>query len=789
MDTKEKIKTQINLEALAGEYGITFNPDGLSHCPFPERHNNGDHNPSLHLNRKTQRIYCESQHCFGEKGADVFGVVQVMEKVDFKTAYQKLASRIGASNNGHHHHTKPKVTATFDYRDERGDLLYQVQRVEPGKNGRSKDFCIRKPGRNGGWDYTSKGVRLIPYRLFEFLKTVGLVVISEGEGCVDEFLRLDISATCNPFGAGKWCEFYNDHFVGCDVVIWPDKDEAGESHAKAMAESLIRSGKPASVRIVDVPAELPVKGDIVDLMKLPGWTKDRILEVIANAKPYSNVSKTEAGEWSVPQPIPDILPPVESFRLDLLPSAFQPWIRDIADRMQCPIDYPAVGAMVALSAVVGRQIAIRPKVSDDWQVIANLWGGVVGRPGLLKTPALAEALRPLDRLEAQAHDSHKEMMQTFEGEKLVREAKLKHLKGEMQKALRDGGDPHQLAQAALLADEVPPTRRRYRTNDPSMEKLGELLNENPRGLLLFRDELTGFLRTLDREGHESDRSFYLEAWNGTGSFVFDRIGRGTIDIQAACISILGGIQPGPLSAYMSRAAHGGQDDDGLMQRFQLIVWPDLPAQWQDVDRAPDMAARLRAFDVFDRMDTINPESIGAQVPKEEGDLPFLRFAPEAQAVFIEWRAELEHRLRGENLAPMMEAHLAKFRSLIPALALLIHLADEEYGPVGADSLVRACAWGDYLESHAIRLYAPALSPDITVASALATRIRKGDLSGEFNARDIYRKHWTGLDDKEAVQAGLDFLEDMGWVQKVETPTAGRPRVSYNINPHIGGATT
>ena len=94
-------------------------------------------------------------------------------------------------------------------------------------------------------------------------------------------------------------------------------------------------------------------------------------------------------------------------------------------------------------------------------------------------------------------------------------------------------------------------------------------------MLIFRDELTGFLRQMDRDGHEQDRAFYLEAWNGNGRFTYDRIGRGTIDIEACCVSVLGGIQPGPLTAYLEAMAHGGAADDGLIQRLQMMVWPDV----------------------------------------------------------------------------------------------------------------------------------------------------------------------------------------------------------------------
>jgi Protein of unknown function (DUF3987) len=58
---------------------------------------------------------------------------------------------------------------------------------------------------------------------------------------------------------------------------------------------------------------------------------------------------------------------------------------------------------------------------------------------------------------------------------------------------------------------------------------------------------------------------------------------------------------------------------------------------------------------------------------------------------------LELRLRQNHEHPAIEAHLAKYRSLIPSLALLIHLADGGQNPVGVEAIERACAWGEYLE--------------------------------------------------------------------------------------------
>ena len=105
--------------------------------------------------------------------------------------------------------------------------------------------------------------------------------------------------------------------------------------------------------------------------------------------------------------------------------------------------------------------------------------------------------------------------------------------------------------------------RRYIVNDPTVEKLGELLHQNPQGLLLYRDELAGWLRSLDKAGREGDREFYLEAWNGTADFRVDRIGRGTLSVPALCLSILGSIQPGKIVGYIADTLHGGAGDDGL----------------------------------------------------------------------------------------------------------------------------------------------------------------------------------------------------------------------------------
>ncbi|MGH6847620.1 MAG: DUF3987 domain-containing protein [Methylocella sp.] len=218
-----------------------------------------------------------------------------------------------------------------------------------------------------------------------------------------------------------------------------------------------------------------------------------------------------------------------------------------------------------------------------------------------------------------------------------------------------------------------PTLRRYKTNDSMVEKLGELLRDNPAGLLVLRDELVGLIATWEREGRESARAFFLEAWNGNQSFDTDRIGRGHINIANLCASIFGGIQPDKLTVYLEQAAHA-LANNGMLQRFQLLVYPDA-RRWEWRDRSPDKRARNAAFAVFEALAVFDPVAWGAARADDFAKFPHFQFSDDAQAVFIEWSEDL-HRARVPNEnEPIIRQHLAKFNKLFPALALVFHLVD------------------------------------------------------------------------------------------------------------------
>ena len=259
-------------------------------------------------------------------------------------------------------------------------------------------------------------------------------------------------------------------------------------------------------------------------------------------------------------------------------------------------------------------------------------------------------------------------------------------------------------------------------------------------------------------------------------------------IDGLCLSLLGSTQQAKISRYLSRAVRGGRGDDGLIQRFGLLVWPDVASEWIHVDRWPDKDAQTAAFKVFDELENLDWHGIAAKRDRgadgDEEGLPHLRFEPDAIDRFVEWRTEWEKRLRSGNLQPALESHLAKYRKLVPGLALIFHLVDVRTGLVGLTELERALGWAKYLETHARRAYGSVTGVSVTTAKALIAKIRSGGLKSEFHSHEAWRPGWAKLDDPEAVRAALGMLVNYDWLKVRKFETAGRPAFIYAANPKI-----
>ncbi len=475
----------------------------------------------------------------------------------------------------------------------------------------------------------------------------------------------------------------------------------------------------------------------------------------------------------MPRPLPDELPPVNKFNpVELLPESIRDYVSDIANRQQCPIDFVGVTSVCSLSAVTGNKVVIRPKQNDDWEVVPTQWGGVIGRPSMMKTPAMKSGVSPLYRMEDERKQAYESAVNSYKAELAIREIEQKQVKDNARKLIKDDKRDQALQELEKFeaSEERPPNRCRLIINDATVEKVGELLNENPNGLFLVRDEIAGLIAKLRGEDAQSERAFYLECFDGNGRFVYDRIGRGTIDIDNCTLSMLGGIQPSKL-APLVRGAVNGQEDDGLIQRFQLAVWPDDEKTWKWIDRAPDKDTLDRYRHVFEELDQL-------QAPQGT----YLRFSLEAQPLFIEWMKELQTEARSGELHPAFESHLMKMPKTIAGLALLFELVDGGRQEVGPLATARALEWADYLRSHANRVYS--LVSNAGVIGAKIILKRRPKLPKLFTSRDIQRKGWAGLTTHSDVQDAIDLLLEHRWIfaELIDTTEqGGRPSIRYTWN--------
>lgn len=471
---------------------------------------------------------------------------------------------------------------------------------------------------------------------------------------------------------------------------------------------------------------------------------------------------------------------------DLLPVSLKPWIMDISERMQVTPEFVMAPALVSLSAVVGRKIGILPKKKDDWLVVPNLWGVIVARPGYFKSPTIAEAMKPMDELSEKARAQDESSLHHINASKMIAMLQLEAAKDNIKKAIKESDFERleslktEVAQLEEEHEAIGLQGRRYKTNDATVEKIARLLNENPNGLLLLRDELNGWLQSLNKTGREGDREFYLEAWNGYGSYTVDRVGSGTLHVPALCLSVFGGIQPGKLQNYVEKTLRCGAEDDGLLQRFQMLVYPEFSPEWRNVDRDPDIAAREQVCEMFRAIDRVKSSS--------EAIIPSVRFSDAAQEAFDAWRTSLESRLRSHAVGcPVFESHLAKYRSLMPTLSLLFWLLEDvnnihSNDTVSFSAATLAIRWCDFLEKHALKAYRIGQSSEELAVKKLADCIKNGQVPHKFPVRSLYRKHWRQINTPHLVDHALEHLEDLNWLRVVSATVQGGSSKRIMLHP-------
>jgi putative DNA primase/helicase len=296
------IKEGISIEAFMRQrYGVEFNARGWAKCPFPERHNNGDAKPSLHIHK--QRATCHSQQCF--QGDDVFGVVMKADEVGLAEAKRivtgnsvtppipqrqperreksPVAATVPAQEVSSTLSPKRTEAARFEYvyLDATGEDTLMVRRIEYDDG--SKAFAQFVPHSGNGWKPGGiRGGDTPLYRLPELRDGDDPIVVVEGEKKCDALRGLGYTVTTCAGGAGKFTKAHAACLKGRDVVVWGDNDTPGQEHAEKVCDQLI--GSAGSVRCVRPPEDLRAKGDVLDMLE--ERREDEVRSLIETATAY-----------------------------------------------------------------------------------------------------------------------------------------------------------------------------------------------------------------------------------------------------------------------------------------------------------------------------------------------------------------------------------------------------------------------------------------------------------------------------------------------------------------------
>ncbi len=547
------------------------------------------------------------------------------------------------------------------------------------------------------------------------------------------------------------------------------------------------------IKAVDATAQKLKRGEkFSGFPILAGLTDKKLVETICkwlqieHRQDGEPVHQTDApAEFTGdPRPLDLTLKPVAALDDDCLPKVLTDWLRPASKVIGCPFDFLALSAVIMVGSLIGSRIRVKPLRHSDWFVVPNLYGGCVGLPSTKKTPALDETRKPILELQTAARKEHAD-------EKADYDIKARFYEKESNSLLRTSEKLNDYQTKLKLLDKPEePILRRYETNDITTPKLAQFLSENPIGILQTRDELTGWLQSLEADYDLNARSFFLELWKGAISYTQARVGNGEIQIPSGTLSISGGIQPSKLQRHISDA-YSFDKSDGLPQRF-LFAYPDIGKRGEK----PTQADYEQMRSGFNRANEICTKIAGfdfnGRTPGANGDMfHVVKFDAAAQTVVDEWQNDTE--TEAESLQIEDEAfssYLYKLPKSCFAIALIFHcLENIRDGAVFPDEItlataLKAIAYTEVLTTHARRVFALGENQIFALAQILIGKIKKGDLEQGFTIREVMRKQWSGLKSKETVQDVIGLLIDYGYLLELPTGGEGRPTVRYAFHPSL-----
>lgn len=451
------------------------------------------------------------------------------------------------------------------------------------------------------------------------------------------------------------------------------------------------------------------------------------------------------------------------------------WLRDAAEVKGSHVDFVALSLLSTASAIIGNARWTIPW--EGWKEPPILWGALVGEPSSGKSPGADAILDAVKEMEKELSAEYIKKRDDWTSKNEVAKLIYAKWKSDAKAAISEGEDPPNKPKEADAG--APPIRGRIRITDTTTEKAADLVRVGWRGLLLSRDELSGFLASMDRSNGGGDRPFWLEAFGGRSYAVNRKNSPEPIIVDHLSIAVLGGIQPDKLDSLLVNG-----DDDGLLARY-LVTYPSPPP----LCRPTAILDTATLKNGLERLRSLEP------IEDDEGNKrPYYLYLDDpAQETLQAFR----HQCREweEAASGLMKSHIGKLPGLAVRVATVLCLLDNAIDgaspvtSIGAGYLGRACHYvGEHMRKHAQCAYGvSAMPPELRAASKVAEIIKAEGLR-QINTRDIQRRGIAGLQSAKEIGPAIAVLQGADWIASLPQASGpGRPSKSFAVNPWIGDA--
>ncbi len=500
------------------------------------------------------------------------------------------------------------------------------------------------------------------------------IFICEGEKATEKARELGLPATSSPFGSGSarkadWTVL-DQIALGCkrqlDLVILPDNDNSGREYAESLVGIFDDFHSRPIVRIVSLADSFketfPTGGDLCELCELLDSKSNEDIREYVNhlADTTQPVLIDEEEEHDVS------VFPWRPFPMEVLPQILRDMAHEVSRANLCNPAAFLIAAFPALGAAIGNSRRI--KIKEGWIFPAIIWGILIGKKGTAKTWAMAPAIKPLKERQDQYHREFSREVRKYERERK---------EFECLKPADRRNHPFRLRSI--------PRIKRICQSEPTIQKIVKDSADNPRGFIIFSEEITSLLGGLSqysKDGKSGGSQAILNTlFNGEG-IESERIGDTTRYAPQAFVNIVGSVQPKILSRYLTEEAF----DSGFASRFLMVAPPRRISRWSQAIISPNVEQRYRnLFDELFQLEMVpegaqkiqewNPDGYDNNEDEAEEDrfVPMIvQISPEALEYYMTFFDEVAmtmEKMTNENLCGAYE----KLRGIACRLALILHL--------------------------------------------------------------------------------------------------------------------